>query len=138
MELFGSANYRNYTKIAIATRYSGTDLNTRAYIQALVAQGYNVRVMSQNSAMEDFCAMRHAVDLVGMVRSTFVVWAALLGNHTARLYSVDSLSTRKHSQKKGHSVFRTYNWTHPELQRRIQFELYQSEDMEEQLATIGG
>jgi hypothetical protein len=137
MELFGSANYRNYTKIAIATRYAGTDPRTQAYVQALVAQGYTVRVMNQHSAMEDFCAMRHAVDLVGMVRSTFLVWAALLGTQTANLYSVDSPSTRKHSQKKGQSVFRTYNWTHPELQRRIHFELYQSEDMEEQLATIG-
>jgi hypothetical protein len=89
--------------------------------------------------MEDyFCAMWHAVDLVGMVRSTFLVWAALLGTQTARLYSVDSPSTRKHSQKKGQPVFWTYNWTHPELQWRIHFELYLSEDMEEQLATIGG
>jgi hypothetical protein len=138
MELFRSSTSRNYTKIAIATRYAGTDGRTRAYSQALVDQGYTVRVMNQHGAMEDFCAMRHAVDLVGMVRSTFLVWAALLGTHNARLYSVDSPSTRKHSHQKGQPLFRTYNWTHPELQRRIQFELYKSEDMEEQLATIGG
>ena len=81
------------------------------------------------SAMYDFCAMIRTKELVGMVRSTFVVWAALLGNEdgVARLYSVDSRATRKQFSKNGKPIFRTYNWTHPRLQRRIHFELYQAD-----------
>ena len=83
-------------------------------------------------SMQDFCAMRKTKELVGMVRSTFVVWAALLGNSDgiARLYSVDSTWTRKKFLKSGRPVFRSYNWTNSELKRRVHFELYQAEDQQ--------
>ena len=96
-----------------------------------------VRVFTNHSAVQDFCAMTKATELVGMVRSTFVVWASMLGNGTARLYSVDSKMLRHRvnvkKRKKGKPpkpIFRTYNWTHPELKRRIKFELYLAEDVE--------
>eukprot|EP00934_Nitzschia_sp_Nitz4_P008706 Nitzschia sp. Nitz4//scaffold36_size144017//111892//113219//NITZ4_003110-RA/size144017-processed-gene-0.89-mRNA-1//-1//CDS//3329549528//8696//frame0 len=123
-------------KVAIATRFSGRKA-TDEYHDTLSSHGFDVRYLTANtedngptSAMEDFCAMRRASELVGTVRSTFVVWAALLGNpeQTARLYSIDSPWTRKKSEKTGNPVFRTYNWTHPELQRRIHFELYHTDD----------
>lgn len=123
-------------KVAIATRFAGRQA-ANEYLDALNARGFSVRFLTTNdndgvqpSAMQDFCAMRKTTELVGTVKSTFVVWAALLGNTngTVRLYSVDSPWTRQKSQKIGKPFFRTYNWTHPELQRRIHFELYQTEE----------
>lgn len=121
----------NITGIAIATRF-GRDGATQEYITALSQNGYTVRWMQGHSAMYDFCAMRRSTELVGIVRSTFVVWAALLGHGRARLYSVKSPVTVEKSTRMGNPYFRTYNWSHPELKRRIQFELYQSEAMDEQ------
>jgi hypothetical protein len=114
------------TKIAIATRFLGRS-RTDEYLETLQQHGFDTRLLSSNhSAMQDFCAMRNAPELVGMVRSTFVMWAALLGHGTARLYSVDSPATRR---KYGvNKIFRAFQWTHPELQRRIRFELYQTEE----------
>jgi hypothetical protein len=150
-ELFG-AHKTNLRKIAIATR-NANDPTTQQYVQALLLSSTTskssnntsssfdrVRVFTNHSAVQDFCAMRHATELVGTVRSTFVVWAALLGgkdsndhnnnNKIARLYSVDSQMGRKRAIKKNAPIFRYYNWTHPELKRRIHFELYRAEDVE--------
>ena len=83
--------------------------------------------------MEDFCCMLHATEVVGTVRSTFVIWAGLLGRGTTRLYSVESPETVAKAAKNNRPYFRAYNWTHPELQRRVKFELYKSEARENQL-----
>ena len=133
-ELFGNSNHNITSKkrIAIATRW-GHHLAMTEYIDTLSSQGFEARWMADHSAMEDFCAMRHAVELVGTVRSTFVMWAGLLGFGLVRLYSVQSPATVEKAMQKGRPLFRTYNWTHPELQRQIRFELYQSEEMDEQL-----
>lgn len=137
-EVFGKSP-RN--RVAIATRFRGRK-SSKEYYSELQKHGYKVRWATRSldeqsngyppSAMQDFCAMRNTKELVGMVRSTFVVWAALLGNSDgiARLYSVDSTWTRKKFSQSGRPIFRSYNWTHPELQRRVHFELYQAEDQE--------
>lgn len=132
-ELFANSTAKS---IAIATRFPGRRASLE-YSNALQEQGIEPYWLTRNyensppSAMQDFCAMRRTEELVGMVRSTFVVWAALLGNKdgAARLYSVDSTWTREKFGKNGKPIFRTYNWTHPELKRRIHFELYESEDL---------
>jgi len=130
--------------IAIATRFPGRKAS-QEYFEKLQTHGFQPHWLttkdstskSPPAAMDDFCAMRRTTELVGMVRSTFAVWAALLGNANgvARLYSVDSRWTREKYGKNGKPIFRTYNWTHPELQRRIHFELYKSEDLEAQAMT---
>jgi hypothetical protein len=138
-ELFTLPSSANSTQsIAIATRFPERKAS-KEYFDALEKEGFHVRWLtikddssqSPPSAMHDFCAMRRTTELVGSVRSTFAVWGSLLGNPngTARLYSVDSTSARKKNVQSGRPIFRTYNWTHPELQRRIHFELYESEDL---------
>lgn len=138
-EVFGKKSPSNSTSVAIATRFPGRKA-ANEYADALRQEGLNAMWLttkasnssSPPSAMQDFCAMMRTKELVGMVRSTFVVWAALLGatDGLARLYSVDSKSTREKFKKTGKPIFRTYNWTHPDLKRRIHFELYQAEDVE--------
>ena len=140
-EVFGPGSPSNATTIAIATRFPGHKAACE-YADALKSRGLQTiwlttklndsAIPSSLSALYDFCAMVRTTELVGMVRSTFVVWAALLGNAdgVVRLYSVDSKATRKKFSKHGKPIFRTYNWTHPELQRRIHFELYQVDGMD--------
>lgn len=136
-EVFARPLARERKSIAIATRFPGHSASEE-YYNALVQEDFDVQWLTKKdsnthshpSAMQDFCAMRRTIELVGMVRSTFVVWAALLGNPNgkARLYSVDSIWTRKKFGRNGKPIFRYYNWTHPELQRRIHFELYKAEE----------
>jgi len=137
-EVFGPGSSSNATTIAIVTRFPGHKA-AGEYADALKKRGLHTmwlttkvndsEIPNSLSALHDFCVMIQTKELVGMVRSTFVVWAALLGNENgvARLYSVDSSATRKKFSKNGKPIFRTYNWTHPRLQRRIHFELYQAD-----------
>ena len=134
----GKSNSSAPQSIAIATRFPRKKAS-QEYYDELEKQGFGVQwlaVKDDNSnsppaAIHDFCAMRRTKFLCGSVRSTFAVWAALLGNAngTAQLYSVDSTWTRKKYARNGKAIFRSYNWTHPELQRRIHFELYESEGL---------
>jgi len=138
-QIFGSQSPSNATSITIVTRFPkhpATMEYTKALNKAgLITTTTTTTNSSSSSAttlstkflpMRDFCTMIRTEELVGMVRSTFTVWAALLGNPNgiARLYSIDSQLTRKAS-KGEKTIFRTYNWTHPTLQRRIHFVLYQ-------------
>jgi hypothetical protein len=144
-EVFRNSNNNNATtttkkkkKIAIVTRYPERS-RTVEYLETLQQHGFETRLLSRNhSAVQDFCAMQKAPELVGMVRSTFVLWAAVLGHGTARLYSVDSPATRRkyndtttnnnnNNKNNNKMFFRDTQWTHPELQRRIHFELYQQQ-----------
>ena len=132
----------NGSQIAITTRF-GSHPTTRQYIETLQQRGFEVRLITNQTAVEDFCFLKSTQrELVGMVRSTFVVWAALLmddnttddsrsASHAkARLYSVQSPHTIKKFAAKGKPIFRTYNWTHPKLQSRVFFELFTSEEMD--------
>jgi hypothetical protein len=124
-------------KIAITTRF-GKHPQTKAYVTALEGRGFQVRLIENQSAVQDFCFLTSAQnELVGSVRSTFLLWAGLLTDpqrtRAVRLYSIDSPHTRRKEQRRGIPLFRSYNWTHPTLQNHIYFELYQSEEMEAQL-----
>ena len=130
-ELFGQSQSK---KVAIATRFAERRAS-KEYFHELRKEGFQVRFLTQKqqsgsppAAMQDFCTMLKANELVGMVRSTFVFWAALLGNPNgkARLYSVDSKWTRQKFQNNGRKLFRTFNWTNPDLRRRVHFELYEA------------
>ena len=130
-ELFGP-KHTSLKKVAIATRWWQDD-NLQAYINAFQDHGFEVRSMQGHTAMEDFCTMLHATEVVGTVRSTFAVWAGLLGDGTARLYSVESPETVAKAAQNGRPYFRRYNWTHPDLQRQVKFELFRSEARVNQL-----
>ena len=81
--------------------------------------------------MHDFCfLMQTQKELVGMAKSTYLFWASILGNvQHVRLYSIDSDATRKKVSDRGKGrVFFHYNWTHPELKRRIHYELYRQQE----------
>jgi hypothetical protein len=75
-------------KIAMTTRWHNP--LSQAYVDALMARGLNVRIVTNQTGVQDFCFLQSAQkELVGVAKSTYVRWAAYLGNATrARLYAV--------------------------------------------------
>ena len=70
--------------------------------------------------------------LVGFAGSTYVQWAAYLGDTPiVRLYIVDSLTRRKRIQQHKFIIAESYNWTNPKLKSRIRYETYTSDDVDE-------
>jgi hypothetical protein len=127
-ELFG--HLQPGDRVQITTRIYNQA--ARNYAEAFLKEerGIHASLVTDQTGVEDFCFLRRAQkELVGNARSTYVLWAALLGTVTrARLYHVDNWGLRNR-----HPNFLerfTYNWTDPELQNRIQFVLYQAEEME--------
>lgn len=122
-------NLKEGDKVAITTRIFSDSVEE--IVTALRGRGLRVRVISGQSGVEDFCFLQKAQkELVGMVRSSFVLWAAYLGNaKQVRMYNVDSLFTR--NVKEAGGVRRNiFNWTHPEMQR-VKYETYKSEELED-------
>ena len=113
-------------KVAITTRFRD-NVNTRAQVRALEARGLKVRVIAGQTDMQDFCFLSSTQkEFVGNARSTYVIWAAVLGNmEVARLYTLDSMGLR---QQYGANVHKhlSYEWTNTKLQY-LRFETYKSE-----------
>jgi hypothetical protein len=69
--------------------------------------------------------------LVGFAGSTFVQWAAYLGDTSrVRLYIVDSPRRRQKWRDNKFPISDKVEWTHPELSSRIKYEVYRSEEAE--------
>ena len=122
------AKLQSGDKVAITTRIANSV--AQGYVDALKERGIHARLVTGQTGVQDFCFLLHAQkELVGHARSTYVGWAALLGTRApARFYLVDNFGIRQR-----HPNFQerfTYNWTTPELQRRVRFELYRSEEVE--------
>eukprot|EP00980_Cylindrotheca_fusiformis_P008290 scaffold1736_cov127-Cylindrotheca_fusiformis.AAC.104 len=127
-ELFGKVP--KGSRIGVTTRIPNQ--LARDQVDALNAiGGMDAYLVEEQEGVQDFCYLKNTQkQLVGNARSTFVFWAALLGEtmELARLYHVDNWGLRQR-----HPNFYerfTYNWTHPALRERVRFELYQAEEME--------
>ncbi len=123
-EVFGTLTSGN--RVQITTRIFNQ--KARNYAEALQQRGINASVVTDQSAVQDFCFLKLArKEVVGSARSTFVMWAALLGDaHDIRLYHVHN-----HGLIFRHPDFWerfTYNFTHPRLRDRLRFELYHADD----------
>lgn len=100
----------------------------RNYAEALRRRGINASVVTDQSSVQDFCYLKRAQkEVVGSARSTFVMWAALLGNASiVRLYHVDNHGLRRRYPDFWEQF--TFNFTHPRLRDRVKFELYYAEE----------
>ena len=126
-ELFG--HLKEGGKVAITTRF-GTDF-VQDYVGALRARGLQVRVISGQTDVQDFCFLMEAQkELVGLFQSTFVRWAAYLGRNItkARLYFINSPARRARLGED--SWYEDFNWTHPILKERMSLERYKSEEQD--------
>eukprot|EP00529_Nitzschia_sp_RCC80_P019232 CAMPEP_0113447878 /NCGR_PEP_ID=MMETSP0014_2-20120614/4469_1 /TAXON_ID=2857 /ORGANISM="Nitzschia sp." /LENGTH=516 /DNA_ID=CAMNT_0000339055 /DNA_START=282 /DNA_END=1832 /DNA_ORIENTATION=- /assembly_acc=CAM_ASM_000159 len=110
----------------------------RAYAERLNGVwGTNATLLSYGqSGLQDFCYMMHARhEVVGNGRSTFLFWAAALGPEiqNARLYHVATFGLR--NKFPDFWTRFTYQWTHPDLKKRIHWELYKSEEVDDATTT---
>jgi hypothetical protein len=122
LELFG--HLKPGDKIAITTRFGGKDVEP--YVSALQGRGLQVRVIEGQSGTQDFCFLMSAQkELVGSLLSTFVMWAAYLGDmKRANLYRVMSPSSRPTSTSSH------FNWKHSDLKDRVFTTAYNSEEQD--------
>jgi hypothetical protein len=107
------------TPILIVTPYAP---DVKSYVDVLQNQGKVVHVLANSTPLQDFCMLLSATEtIIGVARSTFFLWAGLLGNAPqVRAYSIDSEWKRQSNSP----VYDHYNWTDPELKGRFHFELY--------------
>jgi hypothetical protein len=123
-------------KVAITSRHiEGRDSTLHEVQRLLKKRGLIVRVMENKDPMHDFCFLKHAQkELVGTTRSTFVMWAAYLGNaNITRLYTLDQkglVGKDRGRDEKSYIERQNKTWTNPNLKARIHYELYQTEEME--------
>jgi hypothetical protein len=121
-ELFGHLKPGN--KVAITTRFGGKAVEP--YVAALKGRGLQVRVIEGQSGTQDFCFLMSAQkELVGSSLSTFVMWAAYLGDmKRANLYRVMSPSSTPTSTAS------EFKWNHPDLKDRVFTKAYNSEEQD--------
>jgi hypothetical protein len=111
-------------RVAITTRIH--DLR----VAALQRRGLEVRVISNQSGVEDFCFLKKArKGLAGNIVSTFSKWAALFGNaERADLYMLKDEEGLRKSMKNELNASGTdilfYNYSNPILEKRIHYQLH--------------
>lgn len=128
-ELFGHLESGDQVKITtrILNRFA------RAYVESFAERGVNASLVTDQTGVQDFCFLKRTTkELAGSARSTFVLWASLLGNATTTtLYHSDNYGLRRrHPNFWGRF---TYSWTNAELKNRVKFQLFQSEELEGRL-----
>ena len=118
------ANLHAGDRVAITGRRAQT---VHAYVDALRQRNISVRLIQDQSDVNDFCFLQSAQrELVGSARSTFAAWSGLLSakkSLSVRLYSINSTATRAQLGKEGWLL--GYNWTHPALRERFLYQGYE-------------
>jgi hypothetical protein len=106
-------------KVAITTRI--TNSKARSYVEILEHRNISARLITGQTGVQDFCFLHQtAKELVGNARSTYCLWAGLLGKaREVRLYNID--------YPKIHLESCQYVWMNPELKERVKFEVYREQ-----------
>ncbi len=121
-------------KIALAGRNlqrDAADNSTEAYgiVESIKAKNMTVRFSPGTSGMNDFCFLKSArKELIGTSTSTYTVLASIMAGPSLKRatlyqYVADELVEDARDLTTFHNEVGT-NWTHPELQSRIQFKEY--------------
>ena len=124
-------------KLALVGRGLESDAQnnkTEAYeiVKALASKNLTLRFApSGNNGVEDFCFLTHTrKELIGSSKSTYMALAAYLaapGLERARMYQFVTPRVAHRGGGSSLEIFRAtvgFNWTHPELRSRVQFEEY--------------
>jgi hypothetical protein len=103
------------------------------YVKAFRERGLQVRVVSGQSRVQGFCFLKKAQkELVGSAVSTFVRWAAFLGDaKRAQLYILVSRKMRNIDTKKPSlATLQQLKWSNPILESRVHFRFLMTEEAE--------
>jgi hypothetical protein len=109
-------------KVAITTRFAN-EPRAQEYQRALQDRGLRVRVVANQTGVQDFCfLLRARQELMGVAKSTYARWAAYLGDaERVQLYALDNAGSQEFIR---HTM--QFPWTHPELKRGIRFPVFPS------------
>lgn len=111
-------------KIAVLSRFASFG---QTYVDAMLSKGLDARLVETNNGEQSFCfLMSGQNEIIGAAKSTFMMWASYLGNASrARIYSVRSPGR---TRLFGDRIHIWYNFTHPKLNEKFSFELYDSKE----------
>jgi FkbM family methyltransferase len=123
-DLFG--HLKPGSKVAIVSRFSKE--HTQLYIDALERRGLQVRFVTGQSGVQDFCFLVSAQkEIVGPAGSTYFVWASYLSNSTQIIaYSLDF--KEQPQEQDNLPVFQSYNFSNSGLKSRFKFRLIKREE----------
>ena len=106
------------TKVAITTRFDNK--HSRAYLDTFIQQGWEARIVAGQTGTQDFCFLQHANNLLAGIRSTFALWASVLGDaKNVTLYRMNTTETRNRFGDQYASNDPQFNTNH--LRDRIRF-----------------
>jgi hypothetical protein len=110
-------------KIAMTTRFANNEPMVQEYQTAMQQRGFQVRVVSNQTGVQDFCfLLRAQQELLGVAKSTYARWAAYLGDaERVQLYALDNVGSQEFIRQT-----MQFPWTHSELKRRIHFPVFTS------------
>lgn len=119
-ELFG--HLKAGDRVAITSRFNNE--HVQLYVDALRARKIDVRVIQGQSGIQDFCFLTKArKELIGNFQSTFVFWAAILGDaRKVLLYTLDSPSLKERFGMTRKDRFE-YQWNSESLRDRVKLKL---------------
>jgi hypothetical protein len=111
-------------KVAITTRFDNSV--TQEYVHELEQRGLQVRVVSGQTGVADFCFLKQAKkELVGMQKSSFFHWAAYLGQvDKVRSYLVETNTANEGQQQQQKQQQAEYEWSDGDLRSRFHHETY--------------
>lgn len=115
-------------KIAITTRFAH-DPRVQRYVRAMSAHGFQVRLVTNQTGVQDFCFLLHAQqELIGVAKSTYARWASYLGlAQKVQLYALNNTGSKAFIAN-----VMEYPWEHPEIVRRIQWPVFASNYQQQQ------
>jgi hypothetical protein len=106
-------------KVAILSRFKQE--HAQKYVDAMETRGLQVRFVSGQTGVQDFCFLLHAQrEMVGVALSTYFVWASYLSNCSKVVaYSIDTDRRRDHFG----DAYLHHQFRHPTLKDRISLPL---------------
>lgn len=115
-------------KVAITSRFRD---GLQPYIDAFERRGIRARAIVGQSGVQDFCFLMHAKkEIVGVTKSTFFAWAALLSNATTiRAYQANAIPGPR--GKGGSQGVTPYNWKNKDIAKRFKYHVYDVDTKEE-------
>eukprot|EP00934_Nitzschia_sp_Nitz4_P000845 Nitzschia sp. Nitz4//scaffold12_size214221//73913//75211//NITZ4_001494-RA/size214221-processed-gene-0.154-mRNA-1//-1//CDS//3329535002//845//frame0 len=113
-------------KVAIITRFKNA--KSDAQVNALTARGLQVRLITGQSGVQDFCILLHAKkEVIGSALSTFAFWGSMLGTARKARLSVpvsSKLLERHHGSMESIRKTHLYNYTNPRIKEKLEVSLF--------------
>ena len=116
-------NHLQGDKIAVLSRSASFG---QLYVDQMLSGGLDARLVETSNGEQSFCfLMSGQTEIIGLSKSSFMRWAAYLGNASkTRFYS---LKTPERTSISSFIEFMMYNHTNPKLRDKFSSELYNSE-----------